>query len=93
VVDGVEFWASPEQCRIGTDHLYWSVVRKADPTGSDAIEGETSWTRCVLSNWKSYGILMSTTQQESRGRWVINNSYSLNRRRVSAEVASPETTI
>jgi hypothetical protein len=37
--------------------------------------------------------MMSTTQQESRGCWVINNFYSLNRRRASAELASPEPAI
>ena len=28
VVDGVELWGSPEQCRIETDHLYWPMPEK-----------------------------------------------------------------
>jgi hypothetical protein len=33
VVDGVELWCSPEQRRVETDHLYWSVVGIAGSMG------------------------------------------------------------
>lgn len=51
VVDGVELWGFPEQCRVETNHVYWMSPRKGGSNGLLNNSKEMSWTKCMIESY------------------------------------------
>jgi hypothetical protein len=51
VVDGVELWGFPEQCRVETNHVKWLSPRKGGSNGLLNNSKEMSWTKCMIESY------------------------------------------